>query len=182
MGSWFYLHENKKNHFLVVWVLFTVFVINCITSFGDCTHLYPFLIYLWSQATATPTAVCGQSRYWFSSQHSFMVCSVWSHDTEAEEITLDICKNERTNSKDKFSQKTYWVLSRKTQFAIDFSCLVSSGFGQVFKVIRADIVTTLETRDFFLAVSPSVASTVGWRYVDELSATKHPGESVKNKN
>lgn len=52
------------------------------------------LFYLWSQATATPTAVCGQSRYWFSSQHSFMVCSVWSHDTEAEEITLDIYKNE----------------------------------------------------------------------------------------
>ena len=36
-----------------------------------------------------------------------------------------------------------------------------SGFGQVLIVIRAHIVTTLETRDFFLAVSPSVASAVG---------------------
>ena len=145
------------------------------------THFSTDFFYLLSQATATPTAVCGQSKYWFSSQHSFMVCSVWSHDTEAEEITLDICKNERTNSKDKFRQKTYWVLSRNTLVAIDFSCLVS-GFGQAFIVIRADIVTTLETRDFFLAVSPSVASAVGWRYVDEFSATKHPGDRVKNKN
>lgn len=83
-----------------------------------------------------------------------MVCSVWSHDTEAEEITLDICRNERTKSKDKFRQKTYLVLSGNTLVAIDLPC-------QVLIVIRADIVTTLETRDFFLAVSPSVASTVG---------------------
>ena len=84
-----------------------------------CNHLYYLIwwlhpslpisltifFYLWSQATATPTAVCGQSRYWFSSQHSFMVFSVWSHDTKAEEITLDIWRNERTKSKDKFRQK-----------------------------------------------------------------------------
>ena len=89
-----------------------------------------------------------------------MVCSVWSHDTEAEEITLDICRNERTKSKDKFRQKTYLVLSGNTLVAIDFPCLVS-GFGQVLIVIRADIVTSLETRDFFLAVSPSVALAVG---------------------
>ena len=73
---------------------------------------------------------------------------------------MDICRNERTKSKDKFRQKTYLVLSGNTLVAIDFPCLVS-GFGQVLIVIRADIVTTLETRDFSLVVSPSVASAVG---------------------
>ena len=41
-----------------------------------------------------------------------MVCSVWSHDTEAEEITLDIYKNKekmsvarRVKSEDKFLKK-----------------------------------------------------------------------------
>ena len=96
-------------------------------AFADIKKISSFL-YLWSHATVTPTAVCGQSRYWFSSQHSFMVCSVWSHDTEAEEITLDICRNERTKSKDKFRQKTYLVLSGNTLVAIDFPCLVSGGF------------------------------------------------------
>ena len=59
-----------------------------------------------------------------------------------------------------FVKKTYLVLSGNTLVAIDFPCLVSV-FGQVLIVMRADIVTTLETRDFFLAVSPSVASAVG---------------------
>ena len=156
-------------------------IAHCLCNHLAIAPISTHFFYLLSQATATPTAVCGQSRYWFSSQHSFMVCSVWSHDTEAEEITLDIWRNERTKSKDKFRQKNYLVLSGNTPVVIDFPCLVS-GFGQVLIVIRADIVTTLETRDFFLAVSPPVASAVGWRYVDELSATKHPGDRVKNKN
>ena len=80
-------------------------------AFADIEKV-PSFFYLWSQATATATAVCGQSRYWFSSQHSFMVCSVWSHDTEAEEITFDIYKNKekvsvarRAKSEDKFLKK-----------------------------------------------------------------------------
>ena len=105
-------------------------------AFADIEKV-PSFFYLWSQATATPTAVCGQSRYWFSSQHSFMVCSVWSHDTEAEEITLDIYKN-----KEKVS------VARRAKYPgcpHEYLRLVS-GSCLVLIVTLADIVTTLNTR------------------------------------
>ena len=126
-------------------------------AFADIEKV-PSFFYLWSQATVTPTAVCGQSRYWFSSQHSFMVCSVWSHDTEAEEITLDIYKNKERcqllggqRVKINFlKKKTHFkVLSLNTldvriniQASFPVSCLVSI-------VTRADIVTTLNTRSLY---------------------------------
>ena len=127
-------------------------------AFADIEKV-PSFFYLWSQATATPTAVCGQSRYWFSSQHSFMVCSVWSHDTEAEEITLDIYKNKekvsvarRAKRKDKFlkKKKTHFkVLSLNT---LDVRINIHASFPVsclVFIVTLADIVTTLNTRSLY---------------------------------
>ena len=126
-------------------------------AFADIEKISSFF-YLWSQATATPTAVCGQSRYWFSSQHSFMVCSVWSHDTEAEEITLDIYKNKekvsvarRAKRKDKFlkNKSHFKVLSLNT---LDVRINIHASFPVsclVFIVTRADIVTTLNTRSLY---------------------------------
>ena len=126
-------------------------------AFADSEKV-PSFFYLWSQATATPTAVCGQSRYWFSSQHSFMVCSVWSHDTEAEEITLDIYKNKekvsvarRAKSEDKFlKKKTHFkVLSLNT---LDVRMNIYASFPVsclVLIVTLADIVTTLNTRRLY---------------------------------
>ena len=84
-----------------------------------------------------------------------MVCSVWSHDTEAEEITLDIYKNKekvsvarRAKSEDKFlKKKTHFkVLSLNT---LDVRMNIYASFPAsclVFIVTRADIVTTLNTR------------------------------------
>ena len=87
-----------------------------------------------------------------------MVCSVWSHDTEAEEITLDIYKNKekvsvarRAKREDKFlKKKTHFkVLSLNTP-DVGINIHASSPISRlVFIVTRADIVTTLNTRSLY---------------------------------
>ena len=125
-------------------------------AFADIEKVSSFF-YLWSQATVTPTAVCGQSRYWFSSQHSFMVCSVWSHDTEAEEITLDIYKNKekmsvarRVKSEDKFLKKnSLYIIKVLSLNTPDVGINIHASFPvscPVFIVTRVDSVTTLNTK------------------------------------
>ena len=123
-------------------------------AFADIEKISSFF-YLWSQATVTPTAVCGQSRYWFSSQHSFMVCSVWSHDTEAEEITLDIYKNKERCQLLGGQRVKINFLKKKTQFKVlslntlDVRMNIYASFPVsclVLIVTLADIVTTLNTR------------------------------------